>query len=271
MLPSPSEITPTSPTGGFWRGEAFGIARARVQRSALQGVSVQAAGRRGGAVIFGGGWAGRSSFRRCSRSRWSFSGSVWRARTTVRPSVVGSSTSIIWMAAKFFEHGSGRQSRRQRLQPLFQRHHQAVGEERHEDMGFDAVLELVVDGPNRQIVLQFLERLLDLDQLEIEPPEMTGIVAPDVGAKQIAAFTPPGDAKLLAVQREIERLRGDRLILRRRMDRQQPVGLAGLLFGCAELQQQLVARQVLPLQFAQAFDQLAQPTPPHRLFLLAPR
>src|SRR5271170_3247705 len=34
--------------------------------------------------------------------------------------------------------------------------------------------------------------------------------------------------------------------------------------------QQLVARQVLPLQFAQAFDQLAQPTPPHRLFLLAP-
>src|SRR5271168_1306387 len=27
--------SPTSPTGGFWRGEAFGIARARVQRSAL--------------------------------------------------------------------------------------------------------------------------------------------------------------------------------------------------------------------------------------------
>src|SRR5271170_1638300 len=51
--------SPTSPTGGFWRGEAFGIARARVQRSALQGVSVQATGRRGGAVIFGGGWAGR--------------------------------------------------------------------------------------------------------------------------------------------------------------------------------------------------------------------
>jgi len=28
-------VSPTSPTGGFWRGEAFGIARARVQRSAL--------------------------------------------------------------------------------------------------------------------------------------------------------------------------------------------------------------------------------------------
>src|SRR5271154_61593 len=57
-------FSPTSPTGGFWRGEAFGIARARVQRSALQGVSVQATGRRGGAVIFGGGWAGGASFRR---------------------------------------------------------------------------------------------------------------------------------------------------------------------------------------------------------------
>src|SRR5271170_6104879 len=41
------------------------------------------------------GLGGRSSFRRCSRRRWSFSGSVWRARTSVRPSVVGSSTSII--------------------------------------------------------------------------------------------------------------------------------------------------------------------------------
>ena len=70
---------------------------------------------------------------------------------------------------EFFEHGPRRQSRRQRLQPLLQRDHQRIGEERHEDMGLDAVLELMMDGTDRQIVLQFLERLLDLDQLEIEP------------------------------------------------------------------------------------------------------
>ena len=29
-------------------------------------------------------------------------------------------------------------------------------------MGFDAVLELVMDGPNRQIVLQFLESEFDI-------------------------------------------------------------------------------------------------------------
>ena len=79
--------------------------------------------------------------------------------------------------SEFLEHGAGRQSRRQRLQPLFQRHHQAIGEERHEYVGFDAVLQLMMYGPNRQIVLQFLEGLLDLDQLKIEPPEMAGVVA----------------------------------------------------------------------------------------------
>src|SRR5277367_1165167 len=42
-----AEVSPTSPTAGFWRGEAFGIARARVQRSALHREWVQAAGRKG--------------------------------------------------------------------------------------------------------------------------------------------------------------------------------------------------------------------------------
>src|SRR5208283_1934497 len=103
----------------------------------------------------------------------------------------------------------------------------AIGEERHEDMGFDASLELVMDGADRQIVLQFLERLLDLDQLQIEPPEMAGVVAPDVGPQEITALAPSGDAKLLAIQREMERLRRYRLVFAGRMDRQQPVRLAG--------------------------------------------
>lgn len=75
-------------------------------------------------------------------------------------------------SGELFEHGSGGQPRRQRLQPLLQHDHQAVGQERHEYMGLDAGLQLVMDGTNRKIVLQFLERLLDLDQLQIEPPQM---------------------------------------------------------------------------------------------------
>jgi hypothetical protein len=58
-------------------------------------------------------------------------------------------------------------------------------------MGFDSGFELMIDGPDREIVLQLLEHLLDLDQLQIEPPQMAGIIALEIGAQQIAAFAPP--------------------------------------------------------------------------------
>src|SRR5271165_2428761 len=62
-------VSPTSPTAGIARGERIGIAEGRVQRSALQGVRVQAALASVAAVIFGGGCSGSSSFKRCNRSR----------------------------------------------------------------------------------------------------------------------------------------------------------------------------------------------------------
>src|SRR5208337_2139706 len=62
-------LSPTSPTAGIARGERIGIAEGRVQRSALQGVRVQAALASVAAVIFGGGCSGSSSFKRCNRSR----------------------------------------------------------------------------------------------------------------------------------------------------------------------------------------------------------
>ena len=65
-------------------------------------------------------------------------------------------------SGKFFEHGPSRQSGRQRLEALFERDLQTVGKKRHENVGFDAGFQLVVDGSNRKIVLQFLERLLDI-------------------------------------------------------------------------------------------------------------
>ena len=79
----------------------------------------------------------------------------------------------------------------ERLQPLFQRDQQTIGQKRNENMGFDSGFELVIDRTDRQIVLQLLERLLDLDHLQIEPPQMAGIIALDIGAQQIAAFAPP--------------------------------------------------------------------------------
>ena len=83
----------------------------------------------------------------------------------------------------------------------------------------------MIDGPDRQIVFQLLENLLDLDQLQIEPPQMARIIALEIGAQQIAAFAPPCLPQFLPVEREVERFGCDRLILRRRVDDQQPIGL----------------------------------------------
>jgi len=38
-------------------------------------------------------------------------------------------------------------------------------------MGFDPVVQLVVNGPQAQVAFQFLERLLDLGELEVVLPE----------------------------------------------------------------------------------------------------
>jgi hypothetical protein len=50
-----------------------------------------------------------------------------------------------------------RQSRCLRSQPLLQRHLQAVSQERDQDVRFDPRIGLVVDRPDRQIMLQFFE------------------------------------------------------------------------------------------------------------------
>jgi len=60
------------------------------------------------------------------------------------------------------QHRPRRQSRRQRAQPSLQCDLQAVGQERHEDMRLDTRIVLMIDRPDRQIPLEFLERLLDI-------------------------------------------------------------------------------------------------------------
>ena len=58
-----------------------------------------------------------------------------------------------------------------------QRDVQAIGEEGDEDVRFDALLELMVDRAQLQIVLEVLECGFDLDELDVELPQL-GRVAP---------------------------------------------------------------------------------------------
>ena len=88
--------------------------------------------------------------------------------------MVGRCTSSIWIAANFSstERGvrPGARSRSRRRK----RDVQAVGQEGDEDVGFDPVLQLVVDRPQGQVALEVLEGLLDLDQLDVELPQLRG-------------------------------------------------------------------------------------------------
>ena len=53
---------------------------------------------------------------------------------------------------------------------------QAVGQKSDEDMGFDALLILMIDRSDGQVALEVLKGLFDLRQLQIECPQLGGIV-----------------------------------------------------------------------------------------------
>src|SRR6201981_3997776 len=82
---------------------------------------------------------------------------------------------------------------------------QAIGQEGDEDMRLDARFALMIDRAQPQIVFQVLEGGLDLDELDVEPPQLGRVLAAQIGAQQIAPFAPPRLAQLGAIEREAER------------------------------------------------------------------
>jgi hypothetical protein len=66
------------------------------------------------------------------------------------------------------------------------------------------MLKLVVDRTELKIVLEFLERGLGLDELDIELRRPGRIIVAQIGAKQTAPFATAGLARLVAIEREAE-------------------------------------------------------------------
>ena len=83
-----------------------------------------------------------------------------------------------------------------------QRDVQAIGQEGDEDVRLDALLELMVDRAQLQIVLQVLEGGLDLDELDVELPQLGRVPSAQIGAQEVAAFAPAHLAQLLAIERD---------------------------------------------------------------------
>src|SRR5271157_2083944 len=146
---------------------------------------------------------------------------------------------------ELLKYGAGREPRRQRAQALFQRHLKAIGEEGHEDVRLDALVRLMIDGPDGEIALQLLERLLHFGELDVEGPQLRRGLSYEIGAQQIPAFVSPAGAQARPVQRKGESLRGDGLTGLGQFDGNEARGAARLFLGAADFEQQLVTGRCL--------------------------
>ena len=68
---------------------------------------------------------------------------------------------------------------------------QAVGAEGDKERRLDAIPAWVENGTSCQIGLEFLERLLDVRELDVILPKLGRIGVAEVGAEQVAPFTAP--------------------------------------------------------------------------------
>lgn len=76
--------------------------------------------------------------------------------------------------AKLLEDGPRRESWSQIPQAPTQGDVQAISQKRNEDVGFDALFELMKDRADAQIALEVLEGFFDLDELDVESHSLPG-------------------------------------------------------------------------------------------------
>jgi hypothetical protein len=101
------------------------------------------------------------------------------------------------------------EARSEGLEPLLERDPEAIGHKADKDMCLDAVVFLVMDRADRQVVFHLLEDLFDLGELEVIAPEFSGIVVAEVAAQKVAAFAAIGLAVFFPMEAE-----GDRGLVR---------------------------------------------------------
>ena len=91
---------------------------------------------------------------------------------------------------ELLQHGARGQSRRARPAEVPPGDVQAVGDESDEDVRLNPGLALVEDRLEGEVVLEFLERLLDLGETRVVSPQSGGVFVGQIGAQQIAALAP---------------------------------------------------------------------------------
>ena len=154
-------------------------------------------------------------------------------------------------------------TRHQSLEPLAQDDAQSLREEGHEQVRFDPLGSVMVDGPKIQVALLGAERFLDEDQLHVATTNQLRVVGAEVGAQQIPALPVAQAAQFLPVEGE-----GEFPFARHGGWRQSGGDASGPIPGRPAFLQPWIAGEVLGLQLLEPLPVVLQFAPTHGAFLV---
>lgn len=76
---------------------------------------------------------------------------------------------------------------------------QTGGDKRDEDVSLHAIFLLVEVRAQGKVAFEVLEGFLDLGELDVEFPELAGVVAAKIAAQEVTAFAPESRAKFVLI------------------------------------------------------------------------
>ena len=124
----------------------------------------------------------------CSRIVCALSGRTTQRSRTVRPSLVGKTTSVLWIRELLQERGYA-PAQAGTLRPAFQRLAEHVRQKAHQNVGLDSLRRLMPYRSQAQLVFLDPERSLRFRQLHGGLPKILGRPVRDIASQEIAALT----------------------------------------------------------------------------------
>ena len=99
------------------------------------------------------------------------------ARERQAPAVGGGSFDVEHLdGLELFEDAARGQAAGVLTEPGFEGDEQAIGQKCDEDVRFDPFVGLMMNGPKPQVLFDFLEGLFDFGELDVQPPELGGVL-----------------------------------------------------------------------------------------------
>ena len=127
------------------------------------------------------------------------------ARERQAPAVGGGSFDVEHLdGLELFEDAARGQAAGMLTEPGFEGDEQAVRQKCDEDVRLNAFVGLVMNGPKPQVLFDFLEGLFDFGELDVQPPELGGVLGREVRSQQVTAFARAGLSQLGGVEAEGE-------------------------------------------------------------------